>query len=98
MIRIELIANQSTQDIIINNLEAVVPDFYYTIIPLAYGRGKDSRKLGTTTWPETNFLLLAYVDESQEKDIETIVSYIKEKHSDEGIRLFVMHDENLKTV
>ncbi len=98
MIRIELIANQSTQDVLVKNLEAVIPDFYYTIIPLAYGRGKDSYKLGTTTWPETNFLLLAYVDEKYEKNIETVVSFVKNKHKDEGIKLFVMHDQNLKSV
>ncbi len=98
MIRIEIIANQSTQDVIINNLEAVIPDFYYTIVPLAYGRGRDSRKLGTSTWPETNFLLLAYTDDENEKSIETVVSYVKEKHSDEGIKLFVMHDENLRSI
>lgn len=98
MIRIELIANQSTEDALVQNLEAVIPDFYYTIIPLAYGRGKDSRKLGTVTWPETNILLLAYTEDANEKNIETVVSYVKEKHPEDGIKLFIMHDENLKVV
>lgn len=98
MIRIEIIANQSTQDVLIKNLESIIPNFYYTIIPLAYGRGKKSYKLGTTTWPETNILLLAFSDESNEKNIETIVSYVKNKHKDEGIKLFIMHDEKLKTL
>lgn len=98
MIRIELVANQSTQDVLIKNLEALVPGFYYTLIPLVYGRGKKSYKLGTTTWPETNFLLLAYVDDSEEKNIETIFSFVKEKYKDEGSKLFIMHDEKLKAM
>lgn len=92
MIRIELIANQSVQDVLINNLESLIPDFYYTLIPLVYGRGKESYKLGTTTWPETNILLLAYTDDSNEETVQTIISYVKSKHKDEGIKLFIMHD------
>ena len=78
MIRIEIIANQSVQEEIIKNLEAVMPDFCYSLLPLIYGRGKESYKLGTTTWPETNFILLAYTDKLYDPK-DTITYKFKEK-------------------
>lgn len=92
MIRIEIIANNSVQEEILNNLEAIIPDFYYTIIPLAYGKGRQSRKLGTTTWPETNFMMISYCDEKYEKTICTVMEYIKSKFTAEGINLFILHE------
>ncbi len=93
MIRVEIIANQSVHEEIIKNLEAVVPDFCYSLIPLVYGRGKNSYKLGNTTWPETNFILIAYCPETAETDIQTVIEYEKKKFPDEGIKIFVLHDK-----
>ncbi|WP_296090703.1 PG0541 family transporter-associated protein [uncultured Treponema sp.] len=93
MIRVEIIANQSVHEEIIKNLEAVVPDFCYSLIPLVYGRGKSSYKLGSTTWPETNFILIAYCPETAETDIQTVIEYEKKKFPDEGIKIFVLHDK-----
>jgi len=92
MIRIEIIANQSTQEEIIENLEEVIPGFLYTIIPLTHGRGKKSYKLGTVTWPETNFILIAYADERVENTVQHVIRYIKLKFPSEGIKLFILHD------
>ncbi|WP_296662168.1 MULTISPECIES: PG0541 family transporter-associated protein [unclassified Treponema] len=93
MIRIEIIANQSVHEEIIKNLEAVIPNFCYSLIPLVYGRGKNSYKLGSTTWPETNFILIAYCPETAETDIQTVIEYEKKKFPDEGIKIFVLHDK-----
>ena len=93
MIRAEIFANQSMEELIINNLEAAIPGFLYSVIPLAHGRGGDSRKLGTTTWPETNIILIAYCDDDKEPTIQTVVDYVKEKFPDEGIKLFILHDK-----
>lgn len=92
MIRIEIIANQSTQEEIIENLEEVIPGFLYTIIPLTQGRGKESYKLGTVTWPETNFILIAYADDRVENTVQHVIRYIKLKFPTEGIKLFILHD------
>lgn len=94
MIRAEIFANQSTQEYMINNLVAAMPDFYYSVIPLVTGRGGESYKLGTTTWPETNVAIIAYCEDSCEAKIRTVVDYAKEKFPDEGIKLFVLHDKN----
>ena len=92
MIRAEIFVNKSVQEVIINNLEAAIPDFFYSVIPLTHGRGKDNRKLGTTIWPETNVTIIAYMENEKEKVLRTVVDYVKEKYPDEGIKLFVLHD------
>lgn len=92
MIRAELFANQSMQELLINNLEAAIPGFLYSIVPLAHGRGDNNYKLGTSTWPETNIIIIAYCDDDKEAKIRTVVDYLKEKFPTEGISLFVLHE------
>ncbi len=92
MIRAEIFANQSMQELIVNNLEAAIPDFLYSIIPLAHGRGRKSYKSGSSIWPETNIILIAYCDNDKEFSIKTVIDYLKEKHPTEGIKLFILHD------
>ena len=91
MYRAEIVANQSIQDDLIELLEATIPDILYTVIPLVQGRGKDDRKLGNTTWPETNFLLFSYIDDSKVESVRAIVSALKSKFESEGIKLFLLH-------
>ena len=93
MIRIEIIANQSVYEEIIGNIEECIPNFLYTIIPLAHGRGSASYKLGDTTWPETNFMLIAYAADDVESKVNQVVRYVKLKFPTEGIKMFVMHDK-----
>jgi hypothetical protein len=61
-------------------------------VPLAHGRGGESYKLGTSTWPETNVIIIAYSDDDKEATIRTVVDYLKEKFPTEGITMFVLHD------
>ena len=92
MTRAEIIANQSVQDEIVSLMEEHIPGVLYTIIPTVVGRGKASYKMGSSTWPETNFVLIAYADDKIEKKISQIVRFVKLKFSTEGIKLFIMHD------
>lgn len=88
--RCEIIANNSVQDDIIDVLESACPGVLYTIIPTVYGRGENDRKLGSTTWPETNFVLTTYVTEDMLKGIRNSVAAVKQRFTGEGIKLFVM--------
>ena len=88
MRRIEIIANRSVQDELTIGLEAAIQDFYYTVMPLVHGRGRQRRRLGTATWPEENFLLLAYVSEENAETVRSVVSAVKSKFPKEGIRVF----------
>jgi len=88
MIRFEIIANRSVQDDILDGLEAAIPEFLYSVVPVVHGRGWGSRKLGTATWPEENFLLIAYVDDDQAKSLKGVVAATKARFPTEGIKLF----------
>ncbi len=86
----ELIANRSVENEIIETLEKNIQDFYYTLLPQVCGRGKTKYRLGTATWPEMNFLLISYLDEEETARVETAVREVKERFPDEGIKLFMM--------
>jgi hypothetical protein len=88
MIRFEIIANRSVQDEILDGLESAIERFHYSIIPVVHGRGDGARKLGTATWPEENFLLIAYIDDGRAGMVRDVVSAIKTRFPTEGIKLY----------
>ncbi|MBE6355456.1 PG0541 family transporter-associated protein [Treponema sp.] len=93
MYRAEIIANQSVQDDIIEVLEENIPGILYTTVPLVTGRGKSSYKLGTATWPETNFLMISYIEDEEKAAVKKIIAAVKEKFPDEGIKVFFVKSE-----
>ncbi len=88
MKRIEIIANRSVQDDMVEALEGAIPDFFYSLLPLVHGRGRQKRRLGTATWPEENFLLLAYVPDAACRKAREVVAEVKRKFPREGIKVF----------
>lgn len=88
--RCEIIANQSVEEDIIDSLETSIAGFEYTIDENLYGRGRSSRKLGNSVWPEMNFVLTAYVNEDSTEMVKRCVDRVKEKFPREGINLFVI--------
>jgi len=93
MYRAEVIANQSVQDDIIQVLEENISDILYTILPLAHGRGKSNYKLGDGTWPETNFVLVSYIEDYDKDNFQAIVDAVKKRFPDEGIKVFFVKAE-----
>jgi hypothetical protein len=85
MKRLEIIANQSVRKELIEELESAVHDVEYTIVPIVHGKGKRKRKEGTRTWPETNFLIVLYLDESSLAEMEGIVAGIRGRFPAEGL-------------
>lgn len=95
MYKVEIISNQSVQDDIVELLEQEIPNIEYTIIPVVYGKGIKTKKLGDTVWPEQNFMLFSYVEELETaKKIKTIVSAVREKFPREGISSFYSKAED----
>ncbi len=85
-----IVANQSVEDDIIETLEQAVPDIRYTIIPTVNGRGGDNYKLGTATWPEQNFMMIAYMKRKNVATVSAAVRMLKKKFPKEGIKLFLV--------
>ncbi|MCR5288950.1 MAG: efflux RND transporter permease subunit [Treponema sp.] len=88
--RCEIVANQSVEDDIIDALEQELSDFQYTLAEQVYGKGLRARKLGNATWPQMNFVLMAYITEEQLETVTAIVELTRQKFAGEGIQLFVM--------
>jgi hypothetical protein len=90
MKRLEIIANRSVQEDILQILETHIEDFFYTLIPVVHGKGKNGARLGTAIWPEENSIIIAYLDDDTVPDAERFVAAVKTKHPGEGIKLFVV--------
>ena len=90
MKRMELIANKSVENEIIEALEKNIEGFYYTLIPELHGRGKNKYCLGTATWPELNFMLISFLEDPDAVKAENIIHEIKKSFPREGIKLFMM--------
>lgn len=88
MTRFELLANKSVQDELIEAVEKSAPRIRYTVLPVVHGRGGDDRKLGTAVWPEENFALVCYAEESEAGLFREAIRAVKAAYPTEGIVLF----------
>ena len=86
--RVEIIANQSVEDDITDLLEHELPDIEYTVLPVVHGKGLRTQKLGTSIWPEQNFVLFSYISKENALKVKEIIAALKEKFPDEGISFF----------
>ena len=82
-------ANKAVEEEIIDALEAGLSDFYYTLLPVVHGHGKTQYRLGTPTWPETNFLLISYLNDRDAETAKTVMAEIKSRFPKEGIKVFL---------
>jgi len=89
MKRLELFANQSIREEIVRSLEQQI-GLRYSLIPAVHGRGGDDWKLGTTVWPEENFMVISYLDDSQAEVILQALELIKSRFPREGLVYFFM--------
>lgn len=89
-LRCEIIANQSVQEEITSLLEEKLPDFQYSVAEQIFGRGLRSRKLGSSVWPEMNFVLTAYISREELSIVTNVIESVKSVFKDEGIQMFVI--------
>jgi len=88
MIRIEIIANHSVEENIIEALAKENTGKYYTKYPNILGVGNTGPRMGDAVWPEENFALVFWCEEEEARTIQRAVSKVKEKFPGEGIKLF----------
>ncbi|MFH2113405.1 MAG: PG0541 family transporter-associated protein [Spirochaetota bacterium] len=90
MKRVEIIANRSVEEDLMEAFFSVGIVKEYTKIPVVHGSGHSGPKMGDAVWPEENFVLLVYCDEAEAVRIEETVAEIKTKFENEGIKVFTM--------
>jgi len=88
MIRIEIIANHSVEENILDALKFEGVGKYYTRFPSIFGVGSAGPRMGDAIWPEENFALVIWCEEEEARKVQNAVNFVKERFPDEGIKLF----------
>jgi hypothetical protein len=86
--RVEIIANHSVEEDIMEALRRRNIGRFYTKIRSVQGVGSSDPRFGDRIWPEENFLLIVYCEQDEAVRIAEAVSEVKSLFKEEGIRLF----------
>ena len=88
MTRIEIIANHSVEENILEALRKEDAGKHYTKYPGIFGVGSAGPRMGDAVWPEENFALVIWCDEDEVRAIERAIALVKERFPGEGIKMF----------
>ena len=88
MQRIEIIANHSVEENVLEALKEHGVGKYYTLYPNVTGVGSCGPRMGDAVWPEQNFALVIWCEEEEAQSIAHAVEDVKEKYPDEGVKIF----------
>jgi hypothetical protein len=94
MLRIEIVANHSVEENILEAFARENVGKYYTKYSNVFGVGSSGPRMGDAVWPEENFALVAWCEEEEARGIARAVAAVKEQFPDEGIKLFGLPDES----
>jgi hypothetical protein len=92
MIRLEIVANHSVEENILEALKNEGVAKFYTKYPGVYGVGSTGPRMGDAVWPEENFALVIWCEMDEARGIERAVNAVKKGFPDEGIKLFGIPD------
>jgi hypothetical protein len=92
MIRIEIVANHSVEENIMEAMRNEGAGKFYTKYPSVYGVGSAGPRMGDAIWPEENFAIVIWCEEDEARGIERAVAAVKAHFPDEGIKLFGLPD------
>ncbi|MCL1928288.1 MAG: hypothetical protein FWG07_05805 [Treponema sp.] len=88
MLRIEIVANRSVEENILEALKEHGVGKHYTLYPNVLGVGTSGPRMGDAVWPELNFALVVWCEKEEAEGIVVAIKEVKEKYPDEGIKIF----------
>lgn len=88
MKRVEIIANRSVEDNIMEALRMEGVAKFYTKYPVTHGNGSCGPRMGDAVWPEENFVLVVWCEDEEAGRIEKAVLPVKTQFPNEGIKVF----------
>jgi len=97
MIRVEIIANHSVEENILDAFKFEGVGKYYTKYPNIFGVGSSGPRMGDSIWPEENFAIVIWCDEEEARGIARAVEFVKSKFPDEGIKVFGLPSDTPQT-
>jgi hypothetical protein len=93
MLRIEVIANHSVEENILEAIKDAGAGKFYTLYPNVLGVGSSGPRMGDAIWPEENFALVIWCEEDEARRIDRAVTEVKEHFPDEGVKVFGLPEE-----
>jgi hypothetical protein len=90
MKRVEVIANRSVEEDLMEAFSSAGVARHYTKYPVVHGVGTSGPRMGDPVWPEENFALVCYCEEAEAFRIAELAAAVKIRFPDEGIKVFVM--------
>ncbi|MDR2404380.1 MAG: hypothetical protein LBD78_10170 [Spirochaetaceae bacterium] len=97
MIRIEIIANHSVEENILDALKDEGVGKFYTKYPQVFGVGSTGPRMGDAIWPEENFSMVIWCEADEALSIGRAVAKVKVLFPDEGIKLFGLQEGKFPT-
>ncbi len=94
MTRLEIIANNTVEEDILDALNHIEENFSYSRLSAVHGRGHSDPRRGDAVWPEENFIFIIYTDDDTAARFIEAVRKIKEQFTLEGIKIFAIPFEN----
>jgi hypothetical protein len=88
MIRIEIVANHSVEENILDALKDHGVGKFYTRYPNLHGIGSAGPHMGDAIWPEENFAMVVWCEDEEARGIEQAIARVKEQFPNEGVKLF----------
>ena len=88
MIRIEIIANNSVEENILEALAKENAGKFYTKYPSVLGIGNAGPRMADAVWPEENFALVIWCENEEARAVERAVARVKKQFPGEGIKIF----------
>jgi len=96
VIRLEIIANHSVEENILEALAKAGVGKHYTKYPAIFGVGRSGPRMGDAIWPEENFALVIWCGIEEGLAIRRAVFGVKKHFPDEGIKIFGLPEPRLK--
>lgn len=85
-VRVEIIANRAIEEDVIEVLETVGYGETFTVVNPVYGRGTSGWREASSVWPETNVIIIVYLDRSGADRLTSALVELKKNFPREGLR------------
>ncbi len=97
MIKIEIYAHESLEGPLLEELVPVPPDAHdpegksgqpFSIFRKVAGRGSSGTSMGDDIWPETNIILVLFIEENKKNMIKNSIERIRTRYPKLGLAVF----------
>ena len=90
MNRLEIIMDQTIEDIFLEHLYRKLPEAAFSLHRETLGNGASGPRMGTAVWPEENSLFVIYSAQRETDIVRSILREMRDAHPDNGLAAFVI--------